>query len=320
MAGLRPDVGRCPSCGSYVARPAGAFAGAASVQPCPNCSHPVVIVPPRDPPPLYTWEVYPNLYPSAPMPKGNPYRWPPGILALLACAAVLLLGASATLGIVSGATAEAGPSGIAGTVREVEPSGIAAPALAGAEVRLTADAGAVSLAVTNLSGAFSFAGVPMGGLTLNATYPGFRAAFVYLFDSPFYASPDLDHLVVLLSPALNVSAPATSTVETLFPNMESFITSVGSSSVLLAIGGIVAVAGTRAIRSGRVGPAATAAAAGAAVAPASLYLLGVTGPFPILLLPAITASVFGALAATLAATMRYLVGPFEGDGPELGPD
>lgn len=278
--------------------------------PCPRCGHAVVIVPVRDPPPLYTWEVYPNLYGSAPMPRGNPYRWPPAIAALLWASAILLAGAAGTLAVVSGASELAGPGTLSGLVEEAGPNGSASVPLAGAQVHFTGDSGGVRLAVTDGAGRFAFRSVLPGGVALNVTYPGLTPAGLELFESPFYASVDPLHVAIVLgAPGSNAS---TSSFGTPFSNLESFVASLTSAALLLGIGAAVAAIGAGASARRTIGPGVPAAGVGAAIAPAALVLLGVFDPFPLLLAPAVVAVIFGGTAAGLAGTMRWLTA-------ELGP-
>ncbi len=309
MSGPPPTVGRCPRCGTFVPAATSPW-GYSTVHPCPRCGQPIVIVPPRDPPPLYTWEVYPNLYGSAPLPRGNPYHWRPAIAALLWVAFALLAGSAAALVVVSGVTLAAGPVTVAGTVEETFAGGIAPAPLAGAQVRLTGDAGAVRLAITDADGRFAFPGVATGGIGLNVTYPGLTPAALALFDSPFYSSPNLRSLAIDLGSGPNAS---TSAAESDFADLEAFVSSVATAALLLALGAVAALFGAIAAAAPRFGPGIPAAGVGAAVAPAALLLLGVVEPFPALVVPSVAAVVIGGTAAGAAVTRRWLIGPFEGD-------
>ncbi|MGC2360173.1 MAG: hypothetical protein WA691_07740, partial [Thermoplasmata archaeon] len=59
---------RCPACGGDL-RVVLASEPATQWFPCPHCRTPVPAVVPRDPPPLYSWEVLPGLYPALPRPR-----------------------------------------------------------------------------------------------------------------------------------------------------------------------------------------------------------------------------------------------------------
>ncbi|MGC2788982.1 MAG: hypothetical protein WA547_02845, partial [Thermoplasmata archaeon] len=75
---------RCPACGGDL-RVVLASEPATQWFPCPHCRTPVPAVVPRDPPPLYSWEVLPGLYPALPRPRVPRWR------ARRAAAAALLV-------------------------------------------------------------------------------------------------------------------------------------------------------------------------------------------------------------------------------------
>jgi hypothetical protein len=275
------------------------------------------VVAPRDPPPLYTWEVYPGLYFPAPLPRGNPFRWGPGLALVLALAAAILLGAAGSLAIVGAVTASSGPIEVAGAVVETNGSGGAFVPLAGATVHLAGESGYNRTVLTDLEGRFLFASVPPGGINLNVSFGNLPPAALDLFASPFYSTGGLDHLQVRLSGG--PSATSTVEVDSQFVDMEEFLTDVDSGAVLLALGGVATAIGASVARRPDGNIAATAAGAGAAVTPLAFYVLGLFSVFPSLFLSAGLASAFGIVAASVAAMRRVFLGPFEATGASDAP-
>jgi hypothetical protein len=256
--------------------------------------------------------VYPNLYPSAPIPRGNPFRWHRGIVALLWSAAIVLAGACGTLGLVGMATLTAGPVVVAGVVLDAGNS--SAVPLPGAVVHLWGESGHGRSAVTDIHGAFRFSPVAVGGISMNVTYRGFAPATLQLFASPYYASSGLASLRILLSHT-NLTG-STQIDATSFVDLESYITSLGTGAFLLGVGTLGAILGARAAERPRPGSAVVAAGAGAAITPAAFYVLGLTSAFPVLWAPAAFAAAFGGAGAAMATGRRWLLGPFEGDPSE----
>ncbi|MCI4360675.1 MAG: hypothetical protein L3J91_03155, partial [Thermoplasmata archaeon] len=82
---------RCPRCGAYIAAPAHQPA-LTSYATCPHCSTAVPIVAPRDPPPLFSWEVFPSVYPSLPLPRAPGARLTVAVGLALVVATLLLAG------------------------------------------------------------------------------------------------------------------------------------------------------------------------------------------------------------------------------------
>ncbi len=83
--------------------------------PCPHCGSPVPVVVPRDPPPLYSWEVLPELYPPLPPPRRS--RWRAQrvvafVLVAVAIVAIALLGALAGYGVEANAPAHYPVNGV----------------------------------------------------------------------------------------------------------------------------------------------------------------------------------------------------------------
>src|SRR5271157_5822027 len=105
---------RCPTCGADL-RVVLAAAPPTQWFPCPQCRNPVPVVVPRDPPPLYSWEVIPWLYPNLPPPRRG--RWPgrPAAaiaLAVVAVASVMLVVLLAGYGVQATAPSHYTVSGV----------------------------------------------------------------------------------------------------------------------------------------------------------------------------------------------------------------
>lgn len=275
------------------------------------------MVAPRDPPPLYTWEVYPGLYPPAPLPRGNPFRWGRGLAVLLALAAAVLLGAAASLAVVGAATASSGPVTVEGIVETASGGGSVPVLLGGASVHLVGESGYNRTVLTDADGRFLFTSVPPGGIDLNVSYGDLEPAALDLFASPFYTTGSLTHLVVRLSDGSE--AGSTEAAESDFADMEEYLTDVDTGAVLLAIGGSVTALGAVVARRPDGAVAATAAGAGAAVSPVAFYVLGLWTVFPSLLVSSGLALGLGVVGATLAGMRRFFLGPFEGDPVGPGP-
>lgn len=269
----------------------------------------------RDPPPLYSWEVFPHLYPPAPVPRAPGQGYRRLVLAGLAAAAILLAGVSAML--VADGVGALGPDrfGVSGEV-EAPPLGVGGTAspLAGAVVNLSGEGGFVARTVTGPSGDFAFSGIPSGGVSLNFTSPGYENLSVTMFVSGPYRSPGADHgLLVTLTPGR--AANGTTIIDTPFANLEGFLTEVGSSTVLLLGGCAIATLGAVYAARERFPAVVTAGGAGAAAAGVSVYLLGVAAAFPVVGLVASVAIALGAMAAGLQGLWMA----WTGDAPEAEP-
>lgn len=303
---------RCPRCGLTLSVPVGR-SPSPPVFPCPRCGGPIVAVVDREPAPLYTWEVYPNLYPSAPVPRWNPYRWTPGIRALLLAALVVLAGLAGTLGAVGVLTATSRPIVVAGTVYVAGTNGSGPHPLPGALVTLVGEADQLRDTVTDAAGVFRFSAVEVGAFALNVSYPQLPPVQLDLFASPFYATGGVGHLAIVLGDG--PAASSTLQVDSAFPDLESYLTSVGSAAVLLGIGALGAALAVRLC--GRRAPGALVAAggAGAAVAPVSCIVLGLVPTMPAVTVASVVAMALGSAAAGLAAAYRWMLGPFDTDAP-----
>jgi hypothetical protein len=301
---------RCPRCGAYVAAPA-RLAAPASWATCPHCQTILPVVAPRDPPPLFSWEVYPSVYPSLPPPRAPGRRFLTVVaLALVACTAVLA-GVGGYLAVTGAQALGPATFEVSGVVLgPTPPLGAIAP-IAGAIVNLSGENGFTATAVTNFTGAFQFTGIPSGGVALNVSAPGYASAVIDLFVSSSYRSSlSAGGLLVTLGP----SASTNTTVEQLSPftDLESFLTSVWSGTALFAIAALITSAGAWTAYRGRRAAVATAGGAAALAAPAALFTLGDTGAFPLLEYPTLALAALGALALTLALVPLL----WEGSTPE----
>jgi hypothetical protein len=286
---------RCPRCGRFLVAPA-----PLSPEPawfaCPHCAQPVPVVPPRDPPPLFSWEVYPHLYPPAHPPKVPGPAVARLLTALLVTATVVLAGLSGGLGWAGAASLAPGGFTVRGVVVETLGSGSAVPLL-GALVNLSGES-TTSTTATALDGSFSFASVPAGGITLNISKPGYGSLLLQLFASAVYSTAGIGTPVyVSLTPG--PSGNATDVALSSFGNLDGFLTNLWSSSILLGLGAVVAAAGAfAAYRERRLSYAV--AGAGAAIAgPIAPGLLGVMGAFPVVGWFAALAIALGAVALGL---------------------
>lgn len=300
---------RCPTCGLDV-RAVVAPTPPTQWFPCPRCHTPVPVVVPRDLPPLFTWEVVPGLYPTFPRPR--PPRWSTRRATVASLLAVVVL-AAAFGGLLSydGALA-AGPATytISGHVTRVLATGGTGPA-SGARVVLTEDSGARVSQVTASDGSFHFPGVPAGGDSLNVTMPGYAPVEVDTFASPVYDA-GTEGISVTLVPG--GPASGTTVVLSQFPDLETFLASIGGAVVLLGI--VAAVSGFAAwltLRQDR--PALGVVGGGAGVtAPFALYFLGLAPVFPVTVAATATLAGFGAFALAARTIELFQTGPAGSSG------
>jgi hypothetical protein len=266
---------RCPSCGTELRA---ALGPSPTTQwfPCPTCHQPVPFVPPRELPPLFSWEVVPGLYPPLAAPR--PPRWRIATVAAIALAAAAVLSAvSAGLLAYDGYVAsEPATYLVSGAV--YRPSGNLLVPLVGATVALSSNGEAYASTTTGTTGTFSFPRVPAGGIELNVTASGYGPLVVYTFASRSY-STQTQGLALSLSPG----TPDNQTVTALTPfgDLETLLAYAGGSAVLLGLAAATSAVGAIALRRPE-GAAPGVIGAGAAVAvPALLVLLSVAGAFPV---------------------------------------
>jgi len=299
---------RCPRCGAYVAAPSpGARTSWAS---CPHCYTTLPVVAPSDPPPLFSWEVYPNVYPTLAPPRVPGHRLPMAVALTLVVTTVVLVGIAGVLFWTGSSALAPGTFSLAGEVDAPFDTGLAFP-LQGAFVNLSGEGGFRAAVVTNGSGQFAFTGVPAGGALVNVSAPGYGSVAVVIFLSqPYRAPADSGGLVVTLQPS-SVSG-GTTVVESPFSSLEGFLTSLWSGTVLFGIAAAVSGLGAVYAREGRHRAVPVAAGAAALVAPAALFLLGDASAFPLVGYATAGLSALGALAISLGLIPLL----WEGRAPE----
>ncbi|MGI0131138.1 MAG: carboxypeptidase-like regulatory domain-containing protein, partial [Thermoplasmata archaeon] len=299
---------RCPACGGEL-RVALAAQPPTQWFPCPHCRSPVPVVVPRDPPPLYSWEVLPGLYPALPRPRVPRWRVRRAAAAALLVVAVVAAALAAVLVYDAWQASRPASFTISGSVDH--PVGGSVQPIAGARVTLTNDANRTTSAVTGFDGSFLFNDVPSGGVTLNVTAAGYLPATVTTFVSPIYRAT-VSGIQVVLAPGSAGNGSTTALAP--FPDLEQFLASLGSGAALLAL--IALVAGLAAIATVRDDrPAFGVVGGGAGVlAPLVLFYLTLSSVLP--LVESVTAIVAGAGAFTLTLRALQLVQT----GPAPDPD
>ena len=294
---------RCPTCGADL-RVVLAPEPPTQWFPCPHCRNPVPVVVPRDPPPLYSWEVLPGLYPAL-LPPRRPRvrvrRMAQVALVIVAALAVGLAAAFVALGWEA-----LGPASydVSGTVLEQTSS--RQVAAVGATVILTVNGGPPTRTSTDFEGRFTFADVGSGGIALNVTAPGYAPVTVQTFASPVYRTATTGLTVVLVP---GTSSNATTVALTPFPDLETFVASIGSGAALLGI--VALLGGWAAVVTARSNRPAVGVVGGASglVAPVALFFLSLGGVFPDLLAVTTALAAAGAFATTTRCLEIYQVGP-----------
>ena len=276
--------------------------------PCPHCRASVAVVVPRDPPPLYSWEVLPGLYPPLPPPRIPRWRTRRvATVALLATAviAAVLAGALAYYGVEAQAS---GSFTVSGTVDVALVHGGTAPAT-GARVLLTTEGNQSTTEVVGPSGLFRFVGIPTGGVTINITLPGYSPVEIQSFVSTIYSVGNTG-IGVTLSPG----GPSNGTTVALsaFPDLESFVASIDSGVVLLFLAaGVAGGAAAITVRSDR--PAIGVVGGGAGLfAPIALYFLSLGPVFPFVIAASSLVAALGAFTLALRAAEIARYGPGKG--------
>jgi hypothetical protein len=274
------------------------------------------VVPLRDPPPLFTWEVFPNVYPPTPPPvrtSGRAARAPVLAFLLAGCLALAVL--AGLLAVEGSAAFSPGPFTIAGQVFGESGSGAApASALADALVTVRSEGGSSHSVLTDSSGEFAIPGVGPGGVTLNVSHSGYYAGEFSLFVSAVYSTAGTasDRALIDLEPlSTNGTVPALGPAPGPFSDLEGLVANVWSAAALLGLGLGVASAGFVALVRHRRPALVVVGGAAAAAAPISVFQLGVSMVIPIAgLLAAVTAIVgfvaVGLQALSLAAEGRAL--------------
>jgi Carboxypeptidase regulatory-like domain len=272
--------------------------------PCPHCRTPVPVVVPRDPPPLYSWEVLPGLYPALPRPRAPRWRPRRAVAAALLVTAVLAASLAAALVYDAWAGTRPGSFNVDGSINH-EVNGVVAP-LAGAVVVLTNEQNQSTRVLSGSDGSFSFTGVPSGGVTLNVTAGGYAPLTVTTFVSTVYAAPATD-LEIVLTPGTAGNGSAVALAP--FPDLEQFVASVGSGAVLLGI--IALVAGVAAVATVREDRPALGVVGGAAgmLAPLALVYLSLPAVVPYVLDGTGILVAAGAFTITIRAVQMAQTGP-----------
>ncbi len=265
---------RCPSCGTALRAAVGPTA-ATQWFPCPNCHQPVPFVPPRELPPLFSWEVMPGLYPPLRAPRPPRWRLARVVAVALAVAAAFSAATAGVLGYDGWIAAESARYTVSGVVYEAV--GDAERPLGGATVTLSSNGAMVARHTTGSTGAFAFDEVPAGGIELNVTAPGFSPVVVYTFASRSY-STQTEGIGVVLTPG--ASGNESVAALTPFVDLETLLAYVGGAAVLLGGAAVAAGVGAVALRRPE-GAVLGVIGAGAAVSvPVVLLLLSVTTAYP----------------------------------------
>ncbi|MGD0257116.1 MAG: carboxypeptidase-like regulatory domain-containing protein [Thermoplasmata archaeon] len=260
---------------------------------------------PRDPPPLYSWEVMPGLYPYLPTPRVPRWRASRAAAGALVNVAVIAAVLAAILGYYAIAATAPSSYAVSGSV-ELQPNSSSAPYPAvGAVIVATDEAGHDHNTTTDLGGNFELGGLPTGGISVNVSFPGFAPLTVDIFLSTVY-SAGAGAIDVVLDPG-SVSNGTLGSL-TPFVNLETFVAAMGGAVVLLGLVAIIAgAAAILTLRSDR--PALGVVGGGAGlVAPLALVFLDVGDPFPILLAASAILAAIGGFALAIRAIEMGMVG------------
>ncbi len=263
---------------------------------------PVVL--PRQPPPLYTWEVAQGLYPFFPLPRRPRFK-PAQVAAFgLVSIAVIAFALAGVLAYYGWEATAPGSYTISGNL--ATNSSVGQGSLGGIVVDLTGEGGYHASQATNRFGQFSFSAVPSGGVTLRVNDPLYANTSLVTFVSTVYNAGSTG-LVLPLAPA--ASGNATERLLTPFPDMEAFLATVGGGAVVLVFAGALA-AGAAAVVRRPSGAVVGVLGAGAGVGvPVALLLLSLGTPFPYLALGSSVAGAAGAFVLVVEAATLSRTGP-----------
>jgi hypothetical protein len=295
---------RCPACGGAVTV---FLAPAPATQwfPCPHCRSPVPVVVPRDPPPLYSWEVIPGLYPYLPTPRVPRWRARRAAAGALVGVAIVAAALAGVLGYYAVAAPAPGDFSVSGAV-DLEPNATVGPVPSpGVLVVATDEAGNNFSTATSASGTFDLAGLPTGGLTLNVSYPGYAPVLLEVFVSSVFSAGS-SAVDVILTPG-NVTNGTLGSL-TPFVNLETFVAAIGGGVVLLGL--VAAIAAMAALLTARVDRPALGVVGGGAglFAPLAVLYLGLGAPFPLVLAATGLLAGIGGFALAIRAIEMALVG------------
>jgi hypothetical protein len=303
MVGPAASV-RCPACGATL-RVLLAPAPPTQWFPCPQCHAPVPVVVPRDPPPLYTWEVMPGLYRPVPPPKIPRWRLRNVTAGALVGTAIVALVLAGLFGYYAFLAQAPGSFEVSGSVVLAPSSGGTVPG-AGAKVVATVESGGTYSAVASSDGSFTFSGLPAGGVAVEVTDAGYSPITVDVFVSTLYSSGATGFTVELTPGG---ASNATTVALTPFPDLEQFVAAIGSGVVILGlVAGIALYAAVLTLRADR--PALGVVAGGGGLfAPVALSFLSLGSPFPLLFAASGALAVLGCLTMTLRAVQMAQTGP-----------
>ncbi len=255
---------RCPHCGAYVTAYT-AYPQITSYTRCPHCGTVLPFVGPREPAPLYSWEVYPGLYPPTPLPTPPSRYRGPALVGLLLAATLVLAGLGGVYAWVGGDALQPGSLTVGGTVSPGTATGIWV---------LVQGENGFSENVTTVDGAFSVSHVPYGGVMITAGAKGYYDAQLLLFLSPVYSSITGSPRSLSLTLAPGNPSETTIVDTTAFPDLENFVATVWSGTGLLWIAALFTALGATAVRRGRA-PYVVVGGATAIIAPFVVPLLGI---------------------------------------------
>jgi hypothetical protein len=235
---------RCPRCGApfwATHAPTSSEVGWAF---CPRCQQPTPSLPPRESPPLFTWEVYRRFYPEPSWPRSPSVSLRRILFALVVVAGVALLATSGAFAYFGGIGLSPSRQTVAGTVEAASLSNQTLVPMSEVPVTITNMTGGSSATVmTDGSGDFSFAAVPPGEHQLTAQAYGYRLSQMSIFLAPAFSSPqgNVSSLEMTLVPG-NLSAPYEQAFAP-YPDLETYLSYLFSASAIELVGGLVALWG-----------------------------------------------------------------------------
>ncbi len=295
---------RCPACG-HPLRVVLAPSPPTQWFPCANCHAPVPVVVPRDPPPLYAWEVIPGLYPALPPPRLPRWRARPVAAGTLFGVAVVAVVLAAVFGYYAVIAPAPGSFATNGSVTLQTASGGTMPG-SGVTVTVVEESGASVSTTTGADGSFSIAGLPTGGLAITFTRSGYSPVTVDAFVSTLYSAGATG---LGVSMARGGPSNASTYALTPFTDLEQFVASIGAGILLLGLVAVLAAyAGVLTLRADRPAVGVVGGAAGL-FSPLALLLLSLGDPFPLVLVASAALSALGAFVVGLRAIQMMQTGP-----------